>query len=150
MQRQCSISDCHTPVRSWGWCNKHYERWRRHGDPTGTLRNLDRTVAQRFWSKVRKTETCWLWTACRHPFGYGGFIVNGHKVRAHRWAYEDAYGPIPEGLELDHLCRNRACVRPEHLEVVTPLTNTQRANAARKKGVDIVCDVPPVLNRLMI
>jgi hypothetical protein len=83
----------------------------------------------RFWSKVEKTSTCWLWTAgtCR---GYGHFhasrSVGGRTLRAHRVAYELLRDPIPEGMHLDHLCRVRGCVNPDHLEVVTGATNTLR------------------------
>lgn len=94
-------------------------------------------LLERFWSKVQKTETCWVWTACR-TWGYGQFSV-GHnqRVRAHRYSYELLVGPIPDGLQIDHLCRNHACVRPDHLEPVTARENMIRgfgpaANNARK------------------
>lgn len=85
----------------------------------------------RFWAKVRKSAQCWEWTAYRVPAhgkpGYGQFW-NGRKlVLAHRYAYERARGPIPAGLQIDHLCRNKACVNPAHLELVTTQENTRRA-----------------------
>lgn len=91
---------------------------------------------ERFWAKVEKTETCWLWAASQRGGGYGQFRAGGSMVLAHRWAYENAAGSIPEGLELDHLCRNRLCVRPDHLEIVTHRENVRRGqsgpvNAAR-------------------
>lgn len=83
------------------------------------------TVEQRFWAKVIKTETCWLWSAsCGH--GYGRFSVNRKSVIAHRFAYELLVGPIPDGLVLDHLCRVTRCVNPTHLEPVTTRENTMR------------------------
>ncbi len=91
-----------------------------------------RPEAERFWEKVDKTEGCWLWTAARYWDGYGAFMTgykkdkNKRMVRAHRYAYELLVGPIPEGMELDHLCRNRACVNPTHLEPVTHKVNTLR------------------------
>ena len=87
----------------------------------------------RFWSKVDKSEGCWLWTAHRNQKGYGIFWFSKPKrgVSAHRFAYELASGPIPDGLQLDHLCRNPTCVRPDHLEPVTALENTRRG----RKGV---------------
>lgn len=88
-----------------------------------------RPAAQRFWPKVTVTETCWLWTGARQAGGYGRFLDGaGQRVLVHRWSYEAAMGPIPEGLTLDHLCRNTACVRPDHLEVVSRELNALRAS----------------------
>lgn len=84
------------------------------------------SIAERFWSKVEKTATCWLWRAARDRDGYGAFRIGHRTVRAHRWAYEQLVGPIPEGLEPDHLCRNHACVNPDHLEPVTHKENLRR------------------------
>lgn len=81
----------------------------------------------RFWSKVDRTDTCWLWTASTDRSGYGQFRVAGKTVLAHRFAYEAEAGPIPDGLQLDHLCRVRHCVNPAHLEAVTPAVNNLRA-----------------------
>ena len=83
------------------------------------------TVPERFWSKVEFTDSCWLWTAAKSG-GYGHFWPAGRMIPAHRWAYEFCVGPIPEGLEIDHLCRVRACVNPSHLEPVSPTVNKLR------------------------
>jgi hypothetical protein len=87
---------------------------------------------ERFWPKVCKTETCWLWTAFKNRDGYGRFNAGGNQpVLVHRFAYELLVGPIAEGLELDHLCRVRACVRPEHLEPVPHRENLRRGSYKR-------------------
>ena len=72
---------------------------------------------------------CWLWTGALNPDGYGKFKVRGKRIGAHRWAHERFRWPIPPGLEIDHLCRQRSCVNPDHLEVVTGRENTLRGNA---------------------
>jgi len=74
---------------------------------------------------------CWIWTACVNRDGYGKISVSGRDRVAHRVAYELLVGPIPDGMQLDHLCRTLACVNPEHLEPVTPGENQRRGYAAR-------------------
>lgn len=69
---------------------------------------------------------CWLWTACVDDDGYGVTNIGYRKLGAHRASYEAFVGPIPEGLTLDHKCRVRSCVNPDHLEPVTVLVNTMR------------------------
>jgi hypothetical protein len=93
---------------------------------------LERLTA-RFWSKVDKAGPggCWLWTAGKNRDGYGKFRVGTRHVLAHRFAYRILRGPIPDGLQLDHVCRNHACVNPDpdHLEPVV-----QRVNLLRGDG----------------
>lgn len=85
------------------------------------------TASRRFWSKVEKTDTHWLWTGNSVRNGYGYFnITEGVGRLAHRFAYEELVGEIPEGLTIDHLCRVRACVNPAHLEAVTLQENIRR------------------------
>ena len=91
------------------------------------MRWRDIPVVERFWMRVEKTDGCWLWRGFLKPTGYGHFMGSpGKMVRAHRWSYEQEYGPIPKGLVLDHLCRVRNCVRPSHLEAVTHSENVMR------------------------
>ncbi len=102
--------------------------------PTGIYARRIKSTESRFWAKVHKTNTCWLWTgAIIANSGYGQFRYarrSGGRVLAHRYAYELLIGLIPEGLVIDHLCRNRACVRPSHLEAVT-----HRENILRGEGL---------------
>jgi len=90
-----------------------------------------RATEIRFWLKVtrRGAEECWGWTGARASEGYGRMRAAGRYFYAHRFAYELLVGPIPKGLSIDHLCRNRLCVNPNHLEAVT-----QRQNVLRGTG----------------
>ena len=87
-------------------------------------------LTERFWSQVKFTDTCWLWTGSAGGKGgaYGEFRFCGLRVQAHRWAYEFCVGPIPEGLQIDHLCRVRLCVNSDHLEPVSLRVNVLRGN----------------------
>ncbi len=89
-----------------------------------------RSLSERFWEKVDKSGDCWLWTASRDTTGYGCIRVAGVLRVAHRVAFEMAFGAT--ALELDHLCRVRACVNPSHLEPVTHAENMRRGAWARK------------------
>ena len=102
---------------------------------TGSLSTMhesllaDAKAQTRFWAKVATNTNgaCWPWLACRTSNGgYGKFRINGKTFRAHRVAYILQRGDIPNGMTLDHLCRNTACVNPAHLEVVTSRDNTIR------------------------
>jgi hypothetical protein len=78
-----------------------------------------------FWSKVNKTDTCWLWTAGKSN-GYGRYRSGGFVHLAHRYAYIQAHGNLDSSTPLDHLCRVSACVNPSHLEPVTHAENIRR------------------------
>lgn len=80
----------------------------------------------RFWAKVNKTKTCWLWIGAINTHGYGNFYAEGIFWSAHRFAYTRSVGKIPKGYDIDHLCRVRNCVNPKHLEPVTRSTNLLR------------------------
>lgn len=82
-----------------------------------------------FWGRVLKSEGCWLWTGSKTSAGYGNLRWQGRHDYAHRVAYRLTIGAIPEGLVLDHLCRVRNCVRPDHLEPVRQAVNVARGIA---------------------
>lgn len=85
-------------------------------------------IAARFWKRVKQGDGCWAWRGAKDSSGYGVFWDFETK-KAHRVAYELSVGPIPQGLTLDHLCRNRSCVNPKHLEPVTSGVNTLRGGS---------------------
>lgn len=95
-----------------------------------------RPAAERFWAKVDRTGECWLWTGYRERHGYGRFYPGPGQasMRAYVWAWEDAHGAVPKGLELDHLCRTPACVRPDHLEPVTHRENMLRGHGLASRA----------------
>lgn len=81
--------------------------------------------------QIDPSTGCWLWQWCISSDGYGRIKRDGKVIGAHRHYYAERYGPIPEDRELDHLCRVRNCVNPDHLEVVTDAENTHRGARAK-------------------
>lgn len=95
----------------------------------------------RFWAKVDKRDDgCWEWQASLAGGGYGSFVVqNRRRVPAHRYAYEALRGQIPAGLQIDHLCRNRKCVNPAHMEPVTQQENIRRGESGKHWAAKTQC-----------
>lgn len=91
-------------------------------------------LPERHARRIREDATgCWTWTGPLNYAGYALFDWEGKTSRGHRVTYRLAHGSIPEGMQLDHLCRNRACLNPKHLEVVTARENTMRSDALTAK-----------------
>jgi hypothetical protein len=124
----CKIDGCNSKVSRRGWCNAHYLKWYRHGDPNRDY-NSETEITERFWSKVDAFGDCWEWLGSKTAAGYGVFSERNCKVYAHRKAYTVLIGPIPDSLVIDHLCRNVSCVNPDHLEAVTQGVNVKRGIA---------------------
>jgi len=89
-----------------------------------------RDAELRFWRQVSGSgRGCWEWIGAKFRGGYGRFNYIGRSISAHRFAYEMAFGPIPDGFHIDHVCRNRGCVNPYHLDCVLPIVNWERGMA---------------------
>lgn len=120
----CSVDGCRGITLARGWCSKHYNRWRKHGDPVALSRYP--SSEQRFWNSMENGDNgCWLWTASTDKSGYGLLRVAGKTKLAHRYAYELMVDAIPDGLQIDHICRERKCVNPQHLRLATAKQNAE-------------------------
>jgi len=147
----CSVEGCEKPRRfvSTGWCSMHDRRWRvngtldrvRDGDYDYAARDL--TDEERFWRRVDVGHPlgCWEWTAGKTGAGYGAFAHEPRRpsgrltqTGSHRYAYQLLVGPVPDDAHLDHLCRRPECVNPDHLEIVSPRTNTLRGYGPSAKN----------------
>ena len=101
------------------------------------------TNEERFWKRVNKTDTCWLWTGSKHEYGYGNFHMHlgeyeYRNINAHRFAWELLVGPVPDGMVLDHkVCNNPPCCNPAHLVVTTNWDNISRSGKS-----------PSIINKL--
>lgn len=132
--QRCIIDGCSNVAKARGWCSTHYTRWNRYGDPHFT-KKLVGPPESRFWCKVDRgvDDECWVWTAYVNEWGYGKFRVAPNRLMsAHRFSFELANGPIPEGAVICHHCDNPPCVNPRHLYAGSHLTN--RHDWAERNG----------------
>lgn len=131
----CRFGPCDYKVIARGMCAKHYQRWRRHGDPHYQPNLVVCGPAEkRFWAHVKKADGCWGWDGSLSSRGYPQIKIDRKIVRAYRYSYELHYGPIEPGLEIDHMCRNTVCVNPEHLQMVTKSENLQNLSGANRNS----------------
>lgn len=136
--RVCDMPECGRKHEAHGLCKNHYEQGLRSGKVVATQGR--ETLEAKFENRVSRSTGCWEWTGAIGPNGYGRMThkKDGRYVKlyAHRVSYEMHKGAIPDELVIDHLCRNRKCVNPDHLEPVSNRENILRgtspiANAAR-------------------
>lgn len=122
--RTCDVAGCGRRHNAHGYCLAHYKRFQKGARVDTPIRERQ-TPSEAFWSRVDTTGECWLWTGRPTAQGYGAVRWRGRQTTAHRVSVEIHSGPIGRGLQVDHACRNRLCVRPDHLRVVTDGENKQ-------------------------
>lgn len=129
----CEEAGCDRKAVARKMCLMHYKRWRRRNPET--VYDWQIPIEDRFWANVEKTDGCWLWRGYTVLSGYGRFHIGSRtdgsreQIYAHRYSYESIVGPIPAGAELDHLCRDRRCVNPAHLQPVSRQENILRGRS---------------------
>ena len=121
--KTCSIDGCTGKHYGRTWCRKHYGRWHAHGDPEAAKRENYATPQEAFHARTARDGSCLVWTGALKENGYGAITVDGRGTYAHRWAWESANGSIPDGMQIDHTCWNRACVELSHLRLATGAEN---------------------------
>ena len=138
-KRVCSLDGCNGTHQARGYCFKHWKKWRKYGDPLGGYAPL--TAREYLDANTTRAGECLEWTGAFLSNGYGSVGIRSlGAALAHRLAYRESVGPIPDGLQIDHLCRNRACVNPEHLEAVPQEVNMRRGWGSRlQNGMDTKC-----------
>lgn len=129
---KCSMAECDSDARARGLCSKHWQSAKRSGTlPKEWTREQRKPVPIEAklekWKSINPETGCWEWTRTLSEDGYGKVPISGSRYGSvHRISYQIAKGEIPDGFELDHLCRNRRCFNPDHLEPVTRRTNVVR------------------------
>lgn len=128
--KTCTIEGCTSPAPCKGMCQKHYKRMRRYGSTDDRrLTPIDRLMARVVETAGPMATPCWITTYTPNRAGYVPLRTEGGKRKlCHTVTYEHFVGPIPDGLELDHLCRVRGCCNPAHLEAVTRRVNFLRSH----------------------
>lgn len=138
-RKLCLIDDCENYRYGHGYCSKHYRRWKAHGDPLKLVQF--ESPKDSFETRTKWQGDCLVWTGATTNRGYGNITVDGKSQPAHRYAWTVQRGEIPDGMHIDHICHNRACVNVEHLRLATPSQNAWNHSGPQKNSTTGVRNV---------
>lgn len=146
----CSVPDCNRPHRARSFCSKHYQRAALSGRlDTAPRRHYFNDPEAAFAARTEWRGDCLIWTGAKSSYGYGMFNSNNQRYVAHRYAWERARGPIPDGMLVDHAQHcDPACVNVDHLRLATRSQNNANKRGARQDNKSTgVRNVYPTRNR---
>lgn len=154
MVRLCSLASCSRPYYAKGYCNTHWRRARKYGDPgeNWPIAKYSYTPEQALAEKVVPGDGgCLLWTGWLNNKGYGFISVGGgDDAEVHRYVWEKENGPIPSGMVIDHRCHNRNCVNIDHLRLATARENMFHRQGATSRSKTGVRNVTKKGNRFLV
>ena len=131
----CKVTGCDLEVKTRGWCNRHYKRWFRWGDPLGGRSDRYADPEEALEARTEWQGDCLVWTGTKSPTGQGQIRVNGKSKLVHRYVWEREFGEIPDKVMLDHKCYNQSCVNLEHLRYANKSQNgSNRSGTSSKTG----------------
>ena len=140
----CSVDGCDGIARTRGWCQTHYTRWLKHGDPESVAFVMTETPEEAFALRTEWRGDCLIWVGYTKPNGYGRIYVNGKQQQAHRYAWERVNGPIPDGMHIDHKDHcSTSCVNIDHLRLATVAQNNSHLSGAKKDSKSGIRNVYP-------
>jgi len=142
--KKCSISGCDRKHYGRGYCNRHWQRWQRHGDPEFVSYVVAETPEEAFALRTEWQGDCLIWIGAKDTSGYGRFWVNGKLQGVHRYAWERVNGPIPDGMHIDHKDHcSTLCVNVDHLRLTTVAQNLSNRSGAGKGSKSGIRNVYP-------
>ncbi len=150
----CAVENCSAQATRRGWCQPHYRRWQRHGDPEGGRLHAkhDMSLEERLLLRRQITASgCWEYTGSKDSGGYGALKISGQNKKAHRIAYKVWVSDVPDDVDVLHHCDNPPCFNPEHLflgnDEINVWDKMLKGRAAQKLTADEVVDIRWLLSQ---